>query len=354
MTTLAVMVLKRAAEHGNINNLNIFSDKTPIKDLPKDASTIFIIVERARMGDTLPQTFLALDLRPRYLKTASDFTTIIQDVGRAFGYGKRPTLLLSPKADKFLKEAWDNEKDSISKDGFKKVLQRVLGPNMEKKENIEDVENSESQYEDELEVENGLNIIQAIFKPDENNPVFLYHLKHPQSFDHRLFLKAEPQIGKTGAILSFLFQLSQKVEFKPLRLLEPVLCARVTGENSKSTFFKEYTKTVYKNKKLSEISDWIKTEEGKEKHQQYTKEILDKRKTRKETEIPEPSQCAAKFLIEDLEDTEKSEIKIADFGCADMAFAVHLDDELGKLDDDAAAKKTLIKVEGFDFQVSKL
>jgi hypothetical protein len=357
MTTLAVNVLKMAAERGNIKNLNIFSDETPIKDLPKDAATIFIIVERARMGDTLPQNFLAFDLRPRYLKTVYDFTTIHQDIGRGFGYGERPTVLLSPEADKFLQDVWNDETDTISKDGFQKVVHRVLGQNMEKKENTEDNENSESQDEDEFEFGNDLNIIQSTFKPDENNPVFLCRLKHPQSFDHRLFLKAEPQIGKTGAILSFLFQLSQKVPYKPLASLGPIhfndnSSASFSGENP--IFFKEYTKTVYKTKTLSEIGNWIKTYEGNEKHQQYTKEILNRRKTRKEKEIPEPSQCAAKFLVEDLEDTEKSEITIADFGCADMAFAMHLDDELGKLDDDAETKKTTIKVEGFDFQVSKL
>ncbi len=356
---LAVNVLKRAAKEGNITNLNILSDETKIKDLPKDAATIFIIVEIGRMGDTLPQNFLAFDLRSRYFKTASDFTTIIQDAGRAFGYGKRPTLLLSPEADEFLKNAWDDKKDSISEEGFKKHLNAHLGPNMTKKEIMEDDENSESQDEDDLERENDLNIIQAIFEPDKNNPVFLYKLEHPQSFDHRLFLKAEPQIGKTGAILSFLFQLSQKVPFKPLRLLEPVLSkegssARVSGENSKPTFLETYTKTVYENKTLSEICDWIETKEGKEKHQDYTKEILVKRKARKEKKIPEPSKCASVFLVEELEDTDQLDITIADFGCADMAFAMHLDYELGKLDAAAAVKKKKITVKGFDFQVSKL
>ena len=80
-------------------NLNITSlNKLQLADL-KGVPAIVFILEQCRMGDTFPSTCVCFDLRPRYLQPVKDFTSIIQDVGRAFGYGERPTLLLSPKAD---------------------------------------------------------------------------------------------------------------------------------------------------------------------------------------------------------------------------------------------------------------
>jgi hypothetical protein len=54
------------------------------------------------------------DLRVRYKNPIPNFTSFIQDFGRSFGYGERPTVQMSVNADKFLNEIWDEETDSIS------------------------------------------------------------------------------------------------------------------------------------------------------------------------------------------------------------------------------------------------
>jgi hypothetical protein len=68
---------------------------------------IILVIEQFRMGDTFPTTCICFDLRARYLFPVHDFTSIIQDVGRAFGYPKRPLLLLSKQANDFLTDIWD-------------------------------------------------------------------------------------------------------------------------------------------------------------------------------------------------------------------------------------------------------
>ncbi len=101
---------------------------------------ILFIVEQCRMGDTFPSPCACFDLRPRYLDVVNDFTSIIQDVGRAFGYGARPTLFLSKEANEFLKIIWNAETSEISYEDLKKGLglkNAMLGPNMKRKAVVE-------------------------------------------------------------------------------------------------------------------------------------------------------------------------------------------------------------------------
>lgn len=63
------------------------------------------------MGDTFPPSFAHLDLRSRYRKD-SDKSKIVrsnfdQDIGRAFGYGASPTVLVS-------KHVFDNDQKYFS------------------------------------------------------------------------------------------------------------------------------------------------------------------------------------------------------------------------------------------------
>lgn len=82
-----------------------FSD---VKNIPM----IMIIIEQGRMGDTFPPNCVCFDLRARFLKPVENFTVLIQDIGRAFGYEKtvryqtlhRPNLIISNDADNFLKK----------------------------------------------------------------------------------------------------------------------------------------------------------------------------------------------------------------------------------------------------------
>lgn len=52
---------------------------------------LLLVVEKGRFGDTFPSNFVHFDLRARYNGDAY-YASIIQDVGRAFGYGQRPQV----------------------------------------------------------------------------------------------------------------------------------------------------------------------------------------------------------------------------------------------------------------------
>jgi hypothetical protein len=54
---------------------------------------LFLVTDQFKMGDSLPIACICVDLRERYLFPVQNFTSIIQDVGRVFGYSKRPLLL---------------------------------------------------------------------------------------------------------------------------------------------------------------------------------------------------------------------------------------------------------------------
>ena len=116
---------KNDIKEDSISKMLQFSD---VEHIPM----IMIIVERGRMGDTFPPNCVCFDLRGRYLTPVKDFTSIIQDVGRAFGYGERPTLLLSKEADKFLGEIWDTATDSLSMEALKRKTNVSLGNHMQR------------------------------------------------------------------------------------------------------------------------------------------------------------------------------------------------------------------------------
>ena len=103
-----------------------------------------------------------------------------------------------------------------------------------------------------------------------------------------------------------------------------------------------------KIREFKEIFHEIETKDGKAEHRKYTDEVIKKREDRRDRGILEPSKCAAKFILEDIEENELEDVIIADFGCADIVFAGHLNDLLeGK----NISKETRISVQGFDFQV---
>lgn len=60
---------------------------------------LLIVIDKGRFGDTFPQPFAFYDLRPRYQQTDDSHTwaSIVQDIGRAFGYGKRPQVFVSAR-----------------------------------------------------------------------------------------------------------------------------------------------------------------------------------------------------------------------------------------------------------------
>ena len=62
---------------------------------------------------------------------------------------------------------------------------------------LTNLEDEENQTEQPIEV---VRLFQDIYQADSKQPVFLYNLKltgEESAFQHRIILKAEPQIGKT-------------------------------------------------------------------------------------------------------------------------------------------------------------
>jgi hypothetical protein len=60
---------------------------------------------------------------------------------------------------------------------------------------------------------------QELFEHNPKEPVFLFRLKLTgdcSAFKHRIFLKAEPQVGKTGAVLHLAFLCDENICKAPL------------------------------------------------------------------------------------------------------------------------------------------
>jgi hypothetical protein len=347
---------------------NSSSSNIQIADL-KGVPAIVFIIEKCRMGDTFPSSCVCFDLRSRYLQPVKDFTSIIQDVGRAFGYGERPFLLLSPEADDFLTKIWNNDSEGISWENLKELVDVNLGKNMirrtepkMKKEMQPAAENLQQQdliqlYDfldllgdesdshadwamfeiDDLETEKPEEIVrmlQEIYQTDPKNPVFLYNLKvTDETFRHRIILKAEPQIGKTGSFIHLIKKFCQLLRSNdnPARNNVMPLQASVSKEPHDKGLL-HCTKSFYKIMSTGEIKKGFATEAGKKKYRDYMKGVKWARKKRKDDGILEPSKWAALCLIDDLQKNFKhlDQIHIADFGCGDMKFTEHLLEEINK------------------------
>ncbi len=352
---------------------NSSSNNIQIADL-KGVPAIVFIIEKCRMGDTFPSSCVCFDLRSRYLQPVKDFTSIIQDVGRAFGYGERPYLLLSPEADDFLTKIWNNESEGISWENLQSQLPNVhLGKNMERRsEPMMKAKNSctvepalecqtfdvdidfnfdfdffnlleygdESKFEwNKLENESErpeeiVSLFQDIYQADPKQPVFLYNLKlTEETFRHRIILKAEPQIGKTGSFIHLIKKFCQLLRSNnnPTRnKLLPLPASVLTDQNEGGLL--HFTKSFYKKMSTEEIKKDFATETGKKKYRDYMKGVKYARNKRKDDGILEPSKWAALCLIDDLQKNFKhlDQVQIADFGCGDMKFTEHLLEEINK------------------------
>ena len=319
---------------------------------------IILVIEQLRMGDTFPNTCICFDLRARYLFPVQDFTSIIQDVGRAFGYNERPLLLLSKQANDFLTDIWDSSTGYISWDSLKTKLELksvVLGQNTTRKSHITSAEtintiyiNLPLDYDGEqftIEVDPTKMVIQQfqdIYEHDPNEPVFLFRLKLAgdcKAFKHRIFLKAEPQNGKTGAFLHLAYLLEQKL-----------------GKDA--YFLRKFTRTSYATKSLEELDQKLKTEEGKEEHKEYLRVLGTARENRKQNGIVEPSMWAALCLIQTILENcqlNEPEIQIADFGCGDMQFANFFCEELQKkLQEKPELAQTKFAIHAYDLSPNKI
>jgi len=233
----------------------------------------------------------------------------LQDVGRAFGYNERPTLVLSQTANTFLVNIWDKEKDEISWERLRNVRSVVLGQHMKK------IKSRQSVDEDELNQTNlnELQLFKEIFKKNEKDPVMLYGLGK-NSFKHRIILKAEPQIGKTGAFLFLVYLFSKKINTTERKFF----ISRLDIATNK----------VYNLQTVAQTAEFFKTEEGKEWHTTYLSDLPYARANRKMEEILEPAEWAAASTVTELlkkKNQHFKKIRIADFGCGDQQFAKFLD-----------------------------
>ena len=199
---MAETVLNKASKKNKLNinavsnNLDSDNDKqitangkpVTFSKASKKKGLIMLIVEKGRMGSTFPSSFICFDLRARYLIEVRDFTTIIQDVGRVFGYGNRPNLLISTVADSFLKEVWDIEQDGISFPKLKKHMIK-LGAHMSIRETLQNNDKQEqispnfqtetmtcdeAEMEEDVKDDDDLAALREIYDVDKKDPTFLF------------------------------------------------------------------------------------------------------------------------------------------------------------------------------------
>ena len=139
-----------------------------------DLPILLIVIEKARMGDTLPDNFKYFDLRCRYTRengSQTIYASLLQDVGRAFGYGERPTVFLT----EFIYEKLDSKKFLL------KPHQTLV-----KAKNT----GQTTDCDDPL----------GLWKMAGNHQLF--GLKLDDVLSRRFLLSAHPQNGKTGAFLT--------------------------------------------------------------------------------------------------------------------------------------------------------
>jgi hypothetical protein len=160
---------------------------------------IMIVVERARFGDTLPNSFKWFDLRARNTFNVGAKSTFRQDVGRACGYSSRlakgntrPQVLVSSAAEQVLDD--EDETTALLQDYH---MTKAGDPAKSHRWRwlVADDENDAPRPEVEKQ-------------------------KMREAFKRRMLLKAEPQVGKTGAYLAALekFKLGHDLQLRHMTL----------------------------------------------------------------------------------------------------------------------------------------
>ncbi|KAI3659427.1 hypothetical protein MP638_000186 [Amoeboaphelidium occidentale] len=225
-----------------------------VLDLSNIKCFLFVI-EMVRMGQRIPSTCKYYDVRSRYTSKKGIWATYLQDVGRCAGHNKpRATVFVTeglefPRWDQLLKETEEpsgRHPESIEACGEKGVYSRLL--------------------------------------------------------KHYTILKAEPQIGKTGAILSTL-EILQNSIFRN---------AKAKKEQSfPSSLLVELTK-LYSTMATENLQEFIKVFPGVS-FQFYHQEM----KKSKQAWIPdEPNLIICQWLIDNLKPiSDNQKLYLADCGC---------------------------------------
>ena len=141
-------------------------------------SCFCVLVEKGRYGDSFPGRLMHYDLRARYHRLSCTFSSLLQDVGRCFGYqqrdeaGKGPWIMLNPQGHRLF----------MGKDG-RMVVDRYLNKQG-------DAHRKSMWWQKTVENENE--------NENENDE------RNVKGRERWALLLAQPQVGKTGVYLKLL------------------------------------------------------------------------------------------------------------------------------------------------------
>jgi hypothetical protein len=174
-----------------------------LKDLQslRREPTLVVLVDKLRMGDTLPDFFSMFDLRLRYDGLKCMWSTIFQDVGRTFGYRpKAPTLLVNDACLATLEDSFQT---------VVKHVDRYVKRAPMQEEGREDVN---------MHNEGLLQVISEEFVGKRTLTAANTSMYLDLDLSHHVLLAAKPQCGKTGAFLHLIKLVVEAVERQTTRL----------------------------------------------------------------------------------------------------------------------------------------
>ena len=165
------------------NKIEQFAD---LNNLP----CIVIVIEKARIGETFPESLNCMDLRLRHQSSKPKLTSLMQELGRLCRYQEKrnysdmPYVLVGPKVKSSLREYL--RESAVFYSSFKKGnVDMYIRPVEEKKVCLNKA---------------GGKSRRASHQPNNKN----YDSGNEKQHSNRLLLQAEPQIGKTGVYLKLI------------------------------------------------------------------------------------------------------------------------------------------------------
>jgi hypothetical protein len=175
-----------------------FNNYADLEGITKNG--ILIVSDRAKIGDTLPPNLAVYDLRAKY--TTSITTSVAhQDWGRVFGFrANPPVLLLSPLAASHF---CGNTNNACPDKYISKKEPCMLTDNNEESSEGKIIEQESDQADTFIDPNY---LFEDIYEMAKTHMLFTTKeaiSDHIKRFRH--IIVAEPQAGKTGTYLSFLF-----------------------------------------------------------------------------------------------------------------------------------------------------
>ncbi|KAH3766433.1 hypothetical protein Pelo_1690 [Pelomyxa schiedti] len=266
---------------------------------------LLVLVEKARMGDTMPSHLKLFDLRARYQSKKFAFAAFMQDIGRAFKWCKADTpasqcvrVLLNPTAYKYAENPVAALRDSDGQ--LDRCLKKTDRP---------------EQGSDQPQPES----LAGFFHPDfiwEQSDRNLWKLENTSilasKLKQRFVIAAEPHIGKTGAYLCFIELLVQHFNLPPID----------KNEEKLHTLLQRLTTMDPKKLHLKLSNDRKTLDEWRDLHKLQDENFRTVLRPGQPPDEVIPSARAAKF-IRSL--SGPTSCKVADMGCGTCALARYLD-----------------------------